>query len=802
MLCCGGDGERQRLLMRDVGRSDGFRALERFSPWTSDTRADVVLVAPKLDFAKDGEDREKLERIRSARFDTMSRLKVVGLDIKKFSWNEGTEEEPKLVEYVLIGASDSLLKSAAAAIRLEKQLKDEYQPEDLAGKGVVAHEEYEADKHDRFQPDEGGKFFTSLERIRAIFHVMEGPVYALPGCAGIDLDKLVAEGVYDSYFTIQDKVRLEELKSSWIQALPMRKPPVQAIRDYLGEKIALYFAWLHTYTNYLGLLSFFALFPAILGLLASDGETTFEDNALVPVYGVVAIVWAQLFIEHWKRSQNKYQFLWNTEDFEDNEGLRPEFRRRVRRIFQGRNRRLGKPENEGAEEVVEGDGELPEDPSDTSCTDPKTAEMRKGRWTRDGFVPVEREDTVLKQMPRVEYYSERAMRVRLAVSATITVLLIAIILFVSTLILGLRAYIQKYYKPGEEDYPEDAFDYAQYGPMIAGILNAIFIRIMSMIWAYLGLWLNDYEMHRTDTEWEDSYIWKTFAFQFINSYITTLYIGFVQPLQLPMPFLTGKHGEPIRDHCVHNDCFHAIYVQTATLVIFGQVARWLTPMIPAVMVAFRRWRNPGPDYENRVAEAVITQAHLATFTGTYVEYLEMAIQFGFVAMFAVAFPLGSLVCYIANLIEKKSDAAKIALMSRRPKYLGAQDIGSVMGVLELIATLAVVTNSILLYLSCKSYWRYFSPQWASAHPKFWIFLTTIIFEHIVLALKAYVAWSVPDTPRWVEEERARREIRAEVKLRSSKALSDDVKAKLNERMIKMTPKILEDDTLDSESMYV
>ena len=47
---------------------------------------------------------------------------------------------------------------------------------------------------------------------------------------------------------------------------------------------------------------------------------------------------------------------------------------------------------------------------------------------------------------------------------------------------------------------------------------------MYILWA---TWLNDLENYRTETEYQDQLILKVVVFQFINSYITLIYIGFI-----------------------------------------------------------------------------------------------------------------------------------------------------------------------------------------------------------------------------------------------------------------------------------
>ena len=52
------------------------------------------------------------------------------------------------------------------------------------------------------------------------------------------------------------------------------------------------------------------------------------------------------------------------------------------------------------------------------------------------------------------------------------------------------------------------------------------------------------------------------------------------------------------------------------------------------------------------------------------------VQYGYVAMFAAAWPWATLVAAVANFVELRTDAFKLGYQLRRPHYWGAQDIGT------------------------------------------------------------------------------------------------------------------------------
>lgn len=67
------------------------------------------------------------------------------------------------------------------------------------------------------------------------------------------------------------------------------------------------------------------------------------------------------------------------------------------------------------------------------------------------------------------------------------------------------------------------------GSTIVGLINAVQIQVLNALYTTVAVKLTDYENHRTDTEYEDALIGKTFAFTFINSFSMLFYTAFVKP---------------------------------------------------------------------------------------------------------------------------------------------------------------------------------------------------------------------------------------------------------------------------------
>jgi len=93
-----------------------------------------------------------------------------------------------------------------------------------------------------------------------------------------------------------------------------------------------------------------------------------------------------------------------------------------------------------------------------------------------------------------------------------------------------------------------------------------------------------------------------------------------------------------------------------------------------------------------LGQEIEEQMAMPAFDGTFSEYNTKVIQYGFVCMFASAFPPAAIAAAIANFVELRFDAHKIGYSHRRPVYRGAEDIGSWQHVMDVLSWLALVIN--------------------------------------------------------------------------------------------------------------
>lgn len=98
--------------------------------------------------------------------------------------------------------------------------------------------------------------------------------------------------------------------------------------------------------------------------------------------------------------------------------------------------------------------------------------------------------------------------------------------------------------------------------------------------------------------------------------------------------------------------------------------------------------------------ADIKESKLNTFDNTVEDYGELIIQFGYVALFGLAYPLTAFVFFINNLIEMRSDSFKYLFIRNRAPADVAASIGRWLVILNFLVRMSVWTNAgILIFTS-------------------------------------------------------------------------------------------------------
>lgn len=153
-------------------------------------------------------------------------------------------------------------------------------------------------------------FFTSLERIRLIIALLEAS--KPDGGCGLALDKEVASGILTAVVPMHDRRVTEALMRTWCKSpwsptalLCAPSQPLDEIRDYFGEELAMYFA-------FAGHLTASLVAPMLVGMLVLYGSTSYGsmDNPFCPLYSTFVLLWVTWCCKSWTREQARLAYRW------------------------------------------------------------------------------------------------------------------------------------------------------------------------------------------------------------------------------------------------------------------------------------------------------------------------------------------------------------------------------------------------------------------------------------------------------------------------------------------------------------
>jgi len=308
---------------------------------------------------------------------------------------------------------------------------------------------------------------------------------------------------------------------------------------------------------------------------------------------------------------------------------------------------------------------------------------------------------------------------------------------------------------------------------VASIFNALQIQVLNAVYGDFAAKLNDYENHRTETEYEDSLIVKLFCFTFVNSYAPLFYIAFVK--------------EYIGDSC-EGSCMSEL-AQTVVIIFGTSVAvknfgdMW--PLVVArvkkcfgirteVDIAALRNTQKGPAEKEFELEAYDTSTELID------DYAELSIQYGYVTMFVTACPIAPLLAYYSNVYEIKLDGGHVLHQYRRPIPQSCEDIGTWQDIFQILSFIACITNAGIM---C------FTMDIIVSEPsvKIWLF---IAFQYAVFSIMSFFDYMIDDVPHEVTVQLQRQEFLVSKVVDLD--LSDDDEEEANSFSIAV-PKIAQED---------
>eukprot|EP01084_Bolivina_argentea_P026464 49226_1 len=124
-------------------------------------------------------------------------------------------------------------------------------------------------------------------------------------------------------FPLHNSRELEYFQKEWISNCSPKVwmwCPLERVRDYFGEPVAFYFAFLVFYLKWL-------IAPAIIGLIFFIWQMSVSEVAVtgIPFLCFFMIFWSVAFVDFWARAEARYRLMWGMTKFQQNVVARPQF---------------------------------------------------------------------------------------------------------------------------------------------------------------------------------------------------------------------------------------------------------------------------------------------------------------------------------------------------------------------------------------------------------------------------------------------------------------------------------------------
>uniref|UniRef100_A0A7N8XV90 Anoctamin n=1 Tax=Mastacembelus armatus TaxID=205130 RepID=A0A7N8XV90_9TELE len=659
--------------------------------------------------------------------------------------------------------------------------------------------QFRANKLERFLgSDNKDTFFKTTQRHQVVYEILARTPYGSVETGQVGINRLLSEQVFTAAYPLHEGGFQPPAPPASPESLGLRQilyvywakwscwrryQPLDHIREYFGEKIALYFAWLGFYTGWLLPASFVGTVIFLFGfwLVATDVPAkelcdsgnnfimcpicnicsywnyssicvTYKagllfDNGGTVFLSVFMSLWAVTFLEYWKRTCSALSHRWDCSEFEATERPRPEF----------------------------------------TAMAPMT--------TRNPVTGAEE-----------PYFPENKRFKRILTGCMAIIIMIAVVLMFLIGIILYRTILSIIISKAENSLL--IFSAGRIASITGSVLNLLVILMLSRVYITLAQVLTSWEMHRTQTKYEDMFTLKVFIFQFVNFYSSPVYIAFFKGRFVGYPGNYNTLFGVRNEDCGAGGCLIELAQEMLVIMVGKQLINNIQEFIVPKLKSWWQKRKMSPRLKEvnkeGVEEAHVKQQEevvspweadyqLLVCEGLFSEYLEMVIQFGFITIFVAACPLAPLFALFNNWVEMRLDAQKFVTEYRRPVAERAQDIGIWFPILQFITHTAVLSNAFLIAFTSsfvpRLYYRYTRDNMLSGYinftlatsprnysqqhqhtscrylgfrdengkylPEFFHLLAiqlsfVIIFEHVVFLIGNLIDMMVPDIPEEVE----------------------------------------------------
>lgn len=167
-----------------------------------------------------------------------------------------------------------------------------------------------------------GIVFRTVDRVNIIYRIV---------MRIIDLDAIVEQKMMNANFPVHYRQSLNEFRLEWANFRmstlmnPKCPQPIDRVRDYFGESIAFYFAWIGYTVRAFIAVSIVGMAVKIFEVIEPFGKA--ESRAIGSlVFMVFMVIWSSVYTKFWLREEKWWTAKWDMTNAEQRAATRTDFR--------------------------------------------------------------------------------------------------------------------------------------------------------------------------------------------------------------------------------------------------------------------------------------------------------------------------------------------------------------------------------------------------------------------------------------------------------------------------------------------